>query len=186
MCIFITAIIPADFDTAAAKPILEKHSMLFKPLANHFLESQLQGDRAVLARRSVCDCDTSLGCRGRLKFPEQHNKTSADILRKKGWTESKIKRWLHEKEHNAEKRIQEEEEKYNKDLNNWIEFLASLFSENITNRLGLMIHMFSGGLSEERILLKGVERLEFTADLIEILKGFEQDTVYMIAKAPMR
>lgn len=189
MCIFITAIIPADFDFVGAKSTLEKHAMLFKPLTNQSLESQLNGDRAVLARSSVCDCNTSLGCRGRLESTEQkYNSYLAEIgkLQKKGWSESKIKRWLKEKENSAERKIHEVEDESNEDLENWIEFITGFFSQNLTNRLGLMIHMFNGGLSDERIMLKGFERLEFTVDLIEKLKDFEEDTVYMISKTPMR
>lgn len=187
MCIFITAIIPADFDFAGAKPTLEKHGMLFEKIENQFLQNQIHGDIAVRASRSVCDCDTSLGSERRLKSVEQkYQNYHAEIStkRKKGWSDSKIKRWLKEKETTAERKLHSLEDKCNEDVNNWIEFITSLFSQNLTNRLGLMIHMFNGGLADERIILKGSERIEFTGDLIERLKDFEQDTVYMISKAP--
>src|SRR4051794_2456525 len=98
MCHYVTAYVPAGADLTAVEAILDSYNFGFSIVENRHVAQQL-GSRTVqiLTTRGMCDCGTSLASArtgGRLEAP---NDSHLQKLRKKGWGESRIQRWLDEK-----------------------------------------------------------------------------------------
>lgn len=186
MCRFITAVVPADIDQDSLRPILDKYGMYFKEVNNPFVNEQLGGEVLVKATRSICECDTALGAGSRLKETDQTGLTHSheiDKLRKKGWSQHKIERWLVEKSNSAERRLTIETDKYDAELAQWCEFITLVLSNGIAKRLGLLLHMYNGNLEEEQIRIKRFERLTVTESLCNDLLTMDEDVLYTVSKS---
>ena len=184
MCRFITAVLSADTSLQASKPLLDKYEMSFKEIKNSFVEAQLDGDRYVRATRSPCDCNSALG-----SAHGQHEAAKvvthfADIdkLRKKGWSHHKIERWLAEKSGSLERHQQQDQSKNHAELTQWREFIRDLLSEGFTERLGLLLHMYTGRLEDEQIQIKRIECLPLSEQFETALQTMEPDVLYMVSK----
>lgn len=185
MCRFITAVVPTDTDLQASKPLLDKYGMSFKEIRNSFIEAQLDGDRYVRATRSVCDCDSALGSASDQQEGSQTERTHAaeiEKLRKKGWSQHKIERWLAEKSGSSDRHQQQDRSKHDAELTQWREFISALLSDGITKRLGLLLHMYNGRLEDEQLRIKRIERLSLSEQFDNALLVMDEDVLYMVSK----
>lgn len=182
MCYYITATLPKDTKLDSLKPILGKFDMAFSILKNTNITSQLRPDEIYLrATKSYCDCNTSLGSRS---ITPEYNKMlkSQKIreLRKKRWTDEQIHLWILEKINNKKPKGHDNLTPIEKDIeiNNWINFITNVLSKNKLNRVGLLKHWYSKGLSDEEFLIKNTERISLKELNSGILLNFEDDVLY--------
>ncbi|MEM7370895.1 MAG: hypothetical protein AAF587_19930 [Bacteroidota bacterium] len=185
MCHYITAILPAHADLQAINAIGKSYGVSFSTLGNEHIERQLQSDQQYLWKESkFCDCGTSFGAFA--CYQHTHPDTSLkDIkkLRKKGWSEAKIQKWLDNKARSKQKNERSEEwskKTYEQDARVWIQFLTDLASENICGYLGLLFHWYRGGIESERIDIvqtheTGIDQLNEDA-----IFHFLEDHIYQI------
>ncbi len=178
MCRFITAVIPADADLTAEKPLLDKYAMSFEVINNSFVQAQINGDRYVRATRAFCDCDSFLGGANLAKKTAVKTSSHVEKLRKKGWSPHKIERWLAEKSAASQDRA---ENQHGEEQKHWTAFIGALL-EGRTKRIGLMVHMYSGRVDEEQVQIKRVERV-LLSDLSEVLSRMDHDILYMISES---
>lgn len=184
MCRFITAAVPADIDLPAVKPLLDKYGMSFKEVRNSFVESQLEGDRYARVTGSVCDCDTVLGSVSAQGEVQTKATVSGDIekLKKKGWSQHKIERWLAEKSGATDRHQEADRSKSVAELAQWREFISVMLLDKSTNRLGLLIHMYSGSLEDEQIQIKRINRISLSEQFENSLLEMEEDVLYMLSE----
>ena len=182
MCYYITATLPKDTKIDSLKPILGKFDMEFSILKNANITSQLRPDEIYLrATKSYCDCNTSLGS---LSITPEYFKMlkSQKIreLRKKRWTDEQIHLWILEKINNKKPKGHDNLTPVEKDIeiNNWINFITNVLSKNKLNRVGLLKHWYSKGLSDEEFLIKNTERISLKELNSGILLNFEDDVLY--------
>src|SRR5688572_15732863 len=94
MCHFITAVIPPEVAPDAAAALFAAHRLGFVVLQNPNVAAQLSdGERHILTTRGHCDCGTVLGSHREAANHERE----LEKLRKKGWGEAKIERWVEQK-----------------------------------------------------------------------------------------
>ncbi|MBX9721691.1 MAG: hypothetical protein K2X81_09875 [Candidatus Obscuribacterales bacterium] len=185
MCRFITAVVPADADLQASTPLLDKYDMSFKEVKTSFVGAQLESDRYVRATRSACDCDSVLGSASPQREAEQTtipHSTNIEKLRKKGWSQHKIERWLSEKSGSLDRRQQQDKSKHDAELTQWCEFISALLLSGFTKRLGLLLHMYKGSIDDERIRIKRIEHLSLSEQLDNELLSMDEDVLYIIEK----
>jgi hypothetical protein len=185
MCRFITAVVPTVTDLQASRPLLDNYGMSFKEIRNSFIEAQLGGDRYVRATRSVCDCDSALGSASDQQETSQADRTHAaeiEKLRKKGWSQHKIERWLAEKSGSSDRHQRQDQSNHDAELTHWREFIGALLSDGFTKRLGLLLHMYNGRLEDEQIRIKRIELLSLSGQLDKALLAMDEDVLYMVSK----
>ena len=109
MCHFITCLVAPGVSLLELQSLGNKHGMLFKPIDNSFVCAQIPSGQYVRATQSLCDCGTPLGSltakhnqRGRAEGESSHG-TAVAKLKKKGWSQAKIERWLGEKKTASER-----------------------------------------------------------------------------------
>ncbi len=100
------------------------------------------------------------------------------MLRKKGWGEAKIQRWLDQWQ-----QIEERNERVRQpDQTTWIELLRSLFESGSTPWFGLVLHFYSSGpgVGEKpfELAARQVVRLEKVTP--EFLVQISEDVLYEV------
>ena len=187
MCHYITATLPQAVDLKSAAPIFESHKLGFEVISNpHVAEQVDPGDRYILTSRKYCDCGTALGSLNdevgtKLSSYERASKK----LRKQGWSEAKIQRWLDQTEQTTERRRREDEalaKGGGPEIDRWIELLNDLIRSGPSPRLGLLLHWYHGSVEGERIKIKRRERLRLPEVKSELLMRIEEDVLYEVVR----
>ncbi|MBS1989233.1 MAG: hypothetical protein JSS83_01880 [Cyanobacteria bacterium SZAS LIN-3] len=186
MCIFITAVVPAEVDLKKSQALLQEHGMRFKSLENPHLQGQIEGAQYLCATGAICECSTVLGSNteGRAREDrKQEFQHEIEKLRRKGWSQQKIERSLADKTNAANRDIDSAKAKHEAELTNWCNFIHAFLAQPGTPTLGLLLHMYSGGLATERIRIKRFEKLRVSGKLPSMLTAMENDVLYTFTKA---
>ena len=111
MCHYITATIPNKDDVTSVASIFKSHGFGFELISNPHVAQQIGAqDRYILTSGKYCDCGTALGSLSdRMPAKDLDLEPQVRKLRKQGWSEAKIKRWLEQKEQTKERHLREDE-----------------------------------------------------------------------------
>jgi hypothetical protein len=177
MCYFITAVLPRSANLPVLTDIAVRHGRALKPQRNPSIEEHLKpGEHYFLTTQDHCDCGTCLGALSRDESKIERQKNAADNeeskLRRKGWSETKLKRW---KEQKAERLTKS---KSALDATNWQSLLNDMLNSYQTPFVGLLLHCYNGPI-EEHIDLQGREVASVTA---ENLAQMQEDVLYEFRK----
>ena len=185
MCTYITATLNAGSDSAQVHALAMHHGLGWQALFNRKLVSQVApGSKWFLTSRKYCDCGTALGSAG--KRPERTHDSASDVpkLKKRGWSDAKISRWLADKSA-AEARQLEYQTRgtgLTREVDNWITFLTSAIASKAADHVGVLIHEYSGGVSGERIAIKRREVIRVSEVTPELLWKMEFDVLYQFGR----
>jgi hypothetical protein len=138
------------------------------------------------ATGKMCDCGTELGSCSEY---EEYRLPLSEIkkLEKKGWTKSKINRYLNEIEKNniKEKRINSLRNdstfagKENPD--GWLDILKDLFEIDKGVKVGIVKHWYTRPLSPDVLKKSNRIKIKFDDDLGKKLFQIEEDKCYIIS-----
>ncbi len=191
MCHFITCLVAPGVSLLELQPLCNQHGMLFSPIDNSFVSAQMPQGQYVRATQSVCDCGTPLGSLSAKHNPksraegESAHATSVAKLKKKGWSQAKIDRWLGEKETASERASLQRANSSGANLNSWCQFIKTFLSASQGKALGILLHWYSGSLDDEEIEIKCIERIPLTEELEKNLLSIREDVLYLFSMAPM-
>ncbi len=177
MCHFITAVLPRSANHSALAEIAARHGRALKPQRNPSVEEHLKpGEHYFLTTKCHCDCGTTLGALRRAESKFERRKSAAEKeeskLRRKGWSEAKIKRWKEQKAEHLAKL------KSTQDATDWEDLLRDMLNSRQTPFVGLLLHWYSSSI-EERIELQGREDVKVSA---ETLGRMREDVLYEFQK----
>jgi hypothetical protein len=185
MCHYITATIPDKGEIASVASIFKSHGIGFELISNPHVSRQIgPQDRYILTSGKYCDCGTALGSLVNtvpakdIDFEPQIRK-----LRKQGWSEAKIKRWLEQKEQTKERHLREDEALAKSgalELDRWIMLVKELINIKQIPMVGLLLHWYHGAVESERIEIQRRERLRLSEVTAERLMRIEGDVLYEI------
>ena len=178
MCTYIAAVLPAGTDAKATGELFKKHDLGFYPI--HDRPPAISKDQLyVLTFTQNCDCGTVLG-RGYIRNPHpKEPESEIPKLRKKGWSDAKINRWLEDKTRKADPHDTRSEE----ELARWMATIQDIVTSGITTSLGLFVHFYNEGYDAD--IIKRVERVKLMDLSPELLLGLADDTLYeFIAPVP--
>lgn len=194
MCTFITAILPVEADRAALEMRLHAHRLRLRPQANPGLARQLQtGETAFLTTWGHCDCGTPLGLASDRADtspvrPEDRAAAEARTLRRKGWSEAKIARALAQRDdaHVRDARAEADRAASGEGADTlcadaWLQCLREVLASGDTPWIGLLHHVYDGGLDRE-FALQGRERWPVAALDADALAHMRADVVHVIAR----
>jgi hypothetical protein len=173
MCLFVAAIVPQKAMTPEFAAVASRHGMPLSPLSNATLGQQLAPTEQVwITTRSHCDCGSELFSRP--KRTPRNLERERQKLKKKGWGEAKIEKWIQATERSrltspTERVVTRRE---------WLGFLSEALALRTTPYVAILGHSYGGDLSIEELRLEGRTRR-----LVEELDGpaFEaltEDTVH--------
>lgn len=174
--------LPKNIDIESIRVILDKYNMIFSPISNNNLNSQLRpGELYFRATKDYCDCDTSLGILNRERdYQKLLNSKKVKTLKKKKWTESEIDEWiikkLQKKPSHSKRFITENERQL--DIKRWTNFIHDPIESNEISRIGILKHWYKYGLQNEDFTLKRTVKLHVDETTSEILLNLEEDVLY--------
>jgi hypothetical protein len=184
MCHFITAYVPGDADPSAVEGALTTHGLGFERIENRHIAAQIPARSVqILTTAGACDCGTALASAARPASPAPPGDGEVAKLRKKGWTESRIRRWLDEKATAGARREAAEHARRpspGSETRRWVDAIRDVLGSGAAPWIGIVVHVYGGGLESERIELRPPAELR-TADLTErALLEMEEDRLLVV------
>ena len=168
MCYFITLVVQGA-DEASIAPVLTRHGRRARPIGNPSVASILQpGEVQLLTTIGHCDCATAL-----IRRSTDRRARQVDGLAKKGWSPSKIERWLQDRE-TADVRAHARTDAQRTDsIALWTNLIDDLFAMRRVRQAGLLLHNYSGDVNTEAFeVTRASARVDhFVARLLEIQDG---------------
>ena len=168
MCYFITLVVQGA-DEASIAPVLTRHGRRATAISNPSVASILQpAELQFLTTVGHCDCATVLIGRSTDRRAKQVEK-----LAKKGWSPSKIERWLRDRE-TADVRAHARRDARSTDsVDLWTSLIGDLFAMRRVRQVGLLLHNYSGDVNAEAFeVSRASARFDhFVARLLEIQDG---------------
>ena len=175
MCYFITAILPANAELDSLRQLAGDHSLALTELHNPHVEAQLQpNERYFLTTLGSCDCGTVLGSYRRgdqRSHAKQPKEREVIALRRRGWSDAKIERWLSQHAGTAlrdarAQRVRAESTELEAEI--WRQFLVQVLASG-SAFVGLLMHWYQGSYHREQIQIlcrHSVRTSDITPDLL--------------------
>jgi hypothetical protein len=188
MCHFITAIIDKRINLDKLNELGQENIITFHTCDNDYVRNQLKETELYVAKNcKYCDCGTQLGMLTREQSPDPFRieKREIDRLERKAWSDTKIKRWIADRE----KSIEKDRAKYDNlangkhsDIQNWMMYFNKAVPDNQVNHIGLLLHWYKRGLENERIKIKERKIIKMSDLTEDNLLKMEEDVVYDIVR----
>lgn len=184
MCTMIYAVLPSDASRNLLDPVIEQYEMAFQPLDSKWLAGR--PGQLLRATRRWCDCGTVIGS-GYNRIPteeiEEDLEKRLKELKRAGWSQSKVERWLAEKDRAKEKRHAERiasGDAFEVQLAKWSGFLPALLHTGGADWVGLVYHWHTG----QEIFEIGAEITVPIDELTpELLQQMAPDTLYKFLRS---
>lgn len=143
------------------------------------LSAQLRPDESYyLTTVGHCACDTGFASDGdtpeAVPDPDLVTKKKVSALRQQGWTQTKIDRWLTQREQqykHAESKLS--------DCERWQDFIVTLTQSRCTPYFGLLIHMYEGSLDSQDFPIFSRTRLHLHELSPAVISKFHRDTLHV-------
>lgn len=177
MCQFITITLPKETNLDEIKPLFDQFEMSQHLIHNSYVQTQLNSDDHYINTTSrMCDCDSVIA--SNFQHLNLEEKYASDIKRKKkkGWSETKINRWIVQKENSGRN------EELQQDNERWMQFLTELLNVNQIGKVGILIHWYDLGLEDEPIDLKEKRKIQSDDLVDDTLENMEYDILYEIVR----
>jgi hypothetical protein len=183
MCLYITATLPRDAKFDCVAQIFQSYKLSFEMISNPYVLKQLHpGDVYISTTTRHCDCGSVLGSLGRRdgNDPEGYEHELMK-LRRKGWGEAKIRRWLEQKGQTEEKHVREDEARAGSDMpvaQYWVDFISAVLNSKCADRVGVLLHFYHMDVEGERIKILSNERVRLEELTPRLLMEMEYDVIY--------
>jgi hypothetical protein len=159
MCHFITATMAPNGDESAVRRLAKESLLKWEPLDNPSVIKQLHpGELYFLTTRGMCDCGTRIGVRIRtdVTLPDSDPDFSRETkkLRKKGWSENKIDRWIEQTRSYSARKHAESEARLSgphSEVDRWIQFVSAVLEGSHADWIGILVHWYGGNVTTEAI-----------------------------------
>ena len=186
--LFVTAILPANADLDSLRRLAGDHALALTEVHNPHVEAQLQpSERYYLTTLGSCDCGTVLGShrrRERRSHARQPNEREVATLRRRGWSDSKIERWLSQHAGTASRDARVQGVYALSDAleaEDWREFITQALASGRAF-IGLLLHWYRGSYLREQIQISrrhSVRAAEITPDFLTRLS---EDELYVFTR----
>ncbi|EMJ97769.1 hypothetical protein [Leptospira alstonii] len=183
MCYYITSAIPNQTNVQNLRNILQNHRLNIDIIDNPYIPKRLS-DRYVYFRPTTgnCDCGTALGRSNRLK----KESTNSEIvkLRKRGWSSTKIDRWVKEKESYRSKIEETKDYSRNPDLTEekfWYSTLSDVFMSGSCEEFGLLLRWYDKDI-KSNFELKNIQKIKFISITEVFFSKMQEDNLYLFTQ----
>lgn len=158
MCYYLTATLAPKGDEDAVRELALAFGLNWIALENPSLRQTglVEGERYFSTALGQCDCGTLIGQLDRSdgRSERQENWLAAQAMkrRQQGWSESKIERWLAEKQNpqhdptvNADIRAREPAS----EISRWLAFISGIGHRGLAQWVGILKHWYTHRLDNE-------------------------------------
>ena len=189
MCHYITATMGPNSDESAVRRLAKASLLKWEPLDKPGVMTQLRsGERYFLTTRGMCDCGTEIGVSVRTArtLPPRDPDLSREIkkIKKKGWTDAKIDRWIEQTKSDVARKHLDSETRLcgpHPEVDRWIQFVSSVLAGNYADWIGILVHWYGGNVATEAIAAGNRRWLTLDDFTEDYLLNAEEDTLHTIA-----
>jgi hypothetical protein len=189
MCHYITATMAPNGDESAVRRLAKTSLLNWEPLDNPGVIKQLRhGERYFLTTRGMCDCGTEIGVsiRAARILPPRDPDLTREIkkLKKKGWRDAKIDRWIEQTMADVARKHTESETRLcgpHPELDRWIQFVSAVLTGNHADWIGILVHWYDGNVTTEAIAAGNRRWLTLDEFTDNYLLNAEEDTLHTIS-----
>jgi hypothetical protein len=181
MCQFNLAILDSDSDDVKLKEIFEGNGFYFSLIKNQNLDKLIGPEfKVVFTTKTHCDCGSVIG------IDTDDNSSKRDIeneikkLKRKKWSDTKIKRYLENREKVDSRKKTERELIESDELDRWQLIIKDCFNKSISNHFGILIHFYSGLIDKEEFIHIKMDRKSIKEFEIESLRTLEFDRIVLL------
>lgn len=185
MCNFITSWICGPLDKGGLKSILDANGFGFHEYPDSPIKYKLKVPLYFRPGKGQCDCGSDLGDRDRKAKREAPLEEKVALLREKGWSETKINRWVEERMRVERKGIREKNARkgsQSETVEEWWNLLNALLDTHGIKSVGILFHDYHGNQTLEDFDLRPMVKLNFAAMTAEKLCKIQTDTPYEISR----
>ena len=170
--------------------ILDRFDMEFRPLQNDYVKRQLPpGEHLGTVTRDECDCGTVVGCLmgydEAIRSIEQKFDKKIEQIDQLGWSGSKIEEWLSKQQREIDLERQERtEEERNREAEalRWVELVRELLQSRIAPQAGILVHEYSGLLTDERFKLAASKNVKLVHFRPRHIMELPEDTLLRVTR----
>lgn len=174
MCRFNAVLVPSDVPLDELGRVAVRHGLGWKPLPHPPVQDgDVVDGTLVLTTASSCDCGSLLGATARPSRKGPNRK--AERLRRKGWSEAKVRAWL-------ETQAEPSRGSDAAELETWRTFIEAALAQGGVWSLGVVLRVFSGHVEEEEVELKGSESAQLAHVTPDWLGGLKDDVLYWVER----
>jgi hypothetical protein len=175
-------------DESAVRRLAKASLLKWEPLDNPSVSKQLRhGERYFLTTRGMCNCGTEIGMSIRTAetLPPRDPDLSREInkLKKKGWSASKIERWIEQAKADTTRKHNEAAVRLSgrhPEIERWIQFVSEVLTGNHADWIGILIHWYSGDVATEAISTDKRRWLSLTEFTEDYLLNAGEDTLHTV------
>ncbi len=183
MCHYITGILAPGADSLAVKRMAKAHLLKWEFIENHALRKTLRdGETYYTTTNGMCDCGTGLGMLAEDRgVREPDYKRKAKRLRKKGWSDTKIERWMEDKQRDRQQARSRNANYVTNppiDVVHWKEFIVGVLESKASRYLGLLVHWYNGSIETESINIVDRTWVIYTDVDCEYLLRASEDVIH--------
>jgi hypothetical protein len=147
VCLFITVLLPKKAHISKIGELAKQHHFGWYNLSNQ-ITKQLEGEYSYFCTTSgMCDCGTLLGSKCRTSSGK-NLEIEVARLKHKGWSDTKIARWVEQKS-----AIKNESINNLGEVQKWMTFITEILEKRLTTTMGILIHMYSKSVNDEDFTL---------------------------------
>jgi hypothetical protein len=184
MCTYITGVVPKGVDLDAVtrdvpESIRKPLGIRLKPENGSHVRGGIRPNEVhVRMTDNDCDCGTVLGS-SRSDVPLWTGPTASELedLRSKGWSKTKIGRWVEQKRQTLRRnvRVEHQREALSQErMEFWRDFIRSVVVDSGVERLGLILHWYS----DSRLCIKSRKSVRLSDLTDSLLARMEYDVIY--------
>jgi hypothetical protein len=177
MCTYLYAVLPPGAELTEVESLLESNNLDF---GTRGAGSPVPQGRLVRATRNWCDCSSVIGSQAHPRPHARSPEEEISKLRRKGWSEAKITRWLSSKHTAAEAREQRQAANNmtkDQELAMWLAVLPAVVRGARLHSLGLVHHFHS---RNETVSIQREERVPVESLCADLLVRMHEDVLYLI------
>ena len=188
MCVFITSTLAKKVDIEKIKPIFLKNNFDLSPLFNKSIINKINTDCnyfLITDPKKHCDCGTFLYSGLAQNYDKTTIKKEIAKKKNKGWSDTKIQRWLKEKEDALTRQVNSSNNTKIEEIEGFIHFLHTILRFKEIKFIGILTHMYNGDIENEEIKLKSTKRININKLDTEFFlssKNIENDVLYEFYK----
>jgi hypothetical protein len=169
MCTYITVVVPEGTDEERARELFKRHGLRF----DVYKETPPAIRTSICATTcGHCDCGTALGNERAAEMAAEDPAEQIPKLRKKGWSEAKIERWLADKTRRPDRHVERNE----RELAQWIALIPDVLESEVANKIGVFVHFYNEPTSAD--VIKRIEQVPLDRLSSELLVTMADDTLY--------
>ena len=174
MCTYIMTVLPAGTDLDRAKKEYKQFGLRF--WVREERPPTISPHDFYVGTAKHCDCGTALGSAyippSPMKSPEEH----IPKLKKRGWSQAKIERWLAEKRAHSIDSETALDEGTIQQLARWHAFIEHVLQSRLASRLGIFVHFYNERFGAD--IIRQIERVPLSRVTPELLRNMADDTLY--------